>query len=372
MKIGILSMQRVFNYGSFLQAYGLKHILESMGHEVFFLDIACSNKTGTFEYTKSNINSKERYARLINKCDRYIWKRLKYKIKNKQLDDMFMKVQKDCLKLPNDPLYNEKCDAVIIGSDEVFNCMQKGSWENSYQLFGQDLPAPIVVTYAASCGFTKLEDIDIKIRKNIQNAFTNISMFSVRDMNTFNFVLELTNIEPIIHLDPVLIYDFKKEVKHAMQEVKRNDKFILVYAYRNRISKKEEINAIRKYAKEKGLKTIAIGGSQPWCDEFAILTPFQVLAYFKLASCIVTDTFHGTVVAAKYNKPFATIIRDSNKNKLNDLIQRLHLEKHLVYNIKDIGNVLTEDDYNDFNEIMNIEKKRTLEYLKQINENRKS
>ena len=37
-KVGILSMQRIFNNGSFLQAYGLKKIIESLDHEVVFLD----------------------------------------------------------------------------------------------------------------------------------------------------------------------------------------------------------------------------------------------------------------------------------------------------------------------------------------------
>lgn len=30
-KIGIMSMQRIANYGSFLQAYGLKKIIEELG-----------------------------------------------------------------------------------------------------------------------------------------------------------------------------------------------------------------------------------------------------------------------------------------------------------------------------------------------------
>ena len=38
MKIGILSMQRVVNYGSFLQAYGLMNIIKSLGHDVEFVD----------------------------------------------------------------------------------------------------------------------------------------------------------------------------------------------------------------------------------------------------------------------------------------------------------------------------------------------
>lgn len=32
-KIGIMSMQRIINYGSFLQAYGLKKMIESISNQ---------------------------------------------------------------------------------------------------------------------------------------------------------------------------------------------------------------------------------------------------------------------------------------------------------------------------------------------------
>ena len=39
MKVGIMSMQRVVNYGSFLQAYALKRIIENnTGANVEFID----------------------------------------------------------------------------------------------------------------------------------------------------------------------------------------------------------------------------------------------------------------------------------------------------------------------------------------------
>ena len=38
MKIGIMSMQRITNYGSFLQSYALKNIIKSLGHKVVFVD----------------------------------------------------------------------------------------------------------------------------------------------------------------------------------------------------------------------------------------------------------------------------------------------------------------------------------------------
>ena len=37
-RVGILSMQRIYNYGSFLQAFGLKSILKSIGCDVQFVD----------------------------------------------------------------------------------------------------------------------------------------------------------------------------------------------------------------------------------------------------------------------------------------------------------------------------------------------
>lgn len=36
--VGIMSMQRIANYGSFLQAYALKSMIEELGHTVQFVD----------------------------------------------------------------------------------------------------------------------------------------------------------------------------------------------------------------------------------------------------------------------------------------------------------------------------------------------
>ena len=44
MKVGIISMQRVNNYGSFLQAYSLKKNIEAKGHECEFIDIKPGDK----------------------------------------------------------------------------------------------------------------------------------------------------------------------------------------------------------------------------------------------------------------------------------------------------------------------------------------
>ena len=37
-KIGIMTMQRINNYGSYMQALGLKNIISSLGYNVIFVD----------------------------------------------------------------------------------------------------------------------------------------------------------------------------------------------------------------------------------------------------------------------------------------------------------------------------------------------
>ena len=66
MKVGIMSMQRVKNYGSFLQAYALKKTIEAAGHAVEFVDFERNAPIPGSRLEKSCINLKEQKL-LINK-----------------------------------------------------------------------------------------------------------------------------------------------------------------------------------------------------------------------------------------------------------------------------------------------------------------
>ena len=56
--------------------------------------------------------------------------------------------------------YNPTLDCLVIGSDEVFNCIQKNSNVGySLELFGKDNHAKRLLTYAASFGNTTLEKL---------------------------------------------------------------------------------------------------------------------------------------------------------------------------------------------------------------------
>ena len=59
-KVGIMSMQRIANYGSFLQAFALKQLIENLGHSVEFVDYhVCP------PLVKDNADNANKYRRKI-------------------------------------------------------------------------------------------------------------------------------------------------------------------------------------------------------------------------------------------------------------------------------------------------------------------
>lgn len=360
-QIGIMTMHRVRNYGSFLQAYALKRILERSGHSVQYVDIETVPPPAAKKDPASSLRGKLKYL------DRYILNRFRFRSVRRQIREMFDRVQSKYLGLEKTFLSAEGCDAVVIGSDEIFNCESGGDFKITAQRFGRIPGVPRVVTYAASCGYTGLDDIAQEDMEAIAQGIESLDAISVRDENTARFVSHFREGEAQRHLDPVLVYDFEEELASVDRTVLPKEPYMVVYAYHNRIHDKEEIRAIRAYAKRHGLKTIAVGGMQAWCDEYAVLTPFEVLACFRNAACVVTDTFHGTVMSAKFNKPFAVIVRSSNANKLEDLLSRLEIRDHKVSRMEELAAILDRPaDYTACNQIIEVERGRAEAYLRDV------
>ena len=229
----------------------------------------------------------------------------------------------------------------VIGSDEIFKYDKEGQWGLSTQRFGDMPGVPIIISYAASCGATLFSDIPENKILQLRNSLKKLKAISVRDQNTFDFIKSAINIEPDFHLDPVLMYSFNKELSNVKEKDINNGKeepYMIVYSYRNRIKSKNEIQKIRTYAKENKLNIYCVQGLLPWCDSYPVLSPFEVLNKFKYASCIVTDTFHGAIMAAKFNKKLAVFVRESNKNKLKDLLSRLKMDDCIVLSLIHILN----------------------------------
>lgn len=362
MKIGILSMQKVDNYGSVLQAYSLKKMIETLGHQVEFIDI----KRGKDENLNAQCEKLSSYS--ADKDKSWVARqmlRVKNKLSNIDAERIYDKFRLNELHI-NGNTNNSFYDVCVIGSDEVFNCLQSSKWGFDSQLFGNVKNAKKVITYAACCGSTKEEELSVDLRKAIISSMEKLQSISVRDENTEKFVQALTGKKSNYNLDPVAVGDFSEEIKDIDLKGKVPKRYCIVYAYKERISDEDTISAIKSYCKKHNLEIIAPFGKQKWIKNTKPLTPFELLKAFENAECIVTDTFHGTIFGAKFGKKLAVIIRDSNRNKLEDLTKRLRIEGHILTDINELERILSiELDRVGIDGVLKEARKETFNYLEE-------
>lgn len=355
MKIAILSMQRVLNYGSVLQAYSLKKLIhEITGTDPQFIDI---DRSDTVMCNRLIVESMD-YSEPVKEKSGF-WHRVKRKIFRKLFKYNNEKINSFAINALNvlDGEQNETYDCVVVGSDEVFNT-SKGI---SLQLYGNIKNAKKVISYAASCGTAVYDEIPMDAVSKVKSALTNYAAMSVRDKGTEQYIARLYDGMVERHLDPVLVGGLNE---HKVKPVLLK-RYIIIYAYGGRIRNNDEILAIQSFAGKRKLKTIAIGGSQTWCDYYIPLKPLRVLDYFYNAEFIVTDTFHGTIFSVINRKQFVSIVRKTNSNKLTGLLQDLGLEDRMLTDINRLEEVLVQKiDYGKVENIINRERIRTQEYLK--------
>lgn len=356
MKVAILSMQEVKNYGSYLQAFSLKKHIEELGHTCEFINIIPGEQLGAYKQSKLH-----KLTLLIKRL--WGWDCIKRfqsiytfqtRFKNEFLPELGIKPDKN----------NKYYDVVVIGSDEVFNCAQKTWFGFSPQLFGEGLNAGKIISYAGSFGATTVQVLEVLGIKNrvAQMLSTNFSAISVRDQNSVKVVEALTGQKPELNVDPVILNDWEKYIPNSHVPLKN---YMIVYTYPGRITNKQEITAIRQYAKNKGLLLVSIGHYFPWVDKTIIPHPFEVLAYFRDANYIVTDTFHGSIFSIKNEKTFCTIVRNMNSNKLTFLLEQFGLSDRIVKKPKELEYILnTPIDYHKVNNIISEETRNGIEYLK--------
>lgn len=310
MKIGILTHYNVYNMGAQLQMMSLEAYLKQLGHEVRIL---------TYEKNFDFIEGeKERNSGS--------WKALPFYIKHYLIEKgpgltlfNYRKVKaidRSLKKHVFAPYDNSGCDMIVIGSDEVFS-IDVGF---NPMMYGHGLGGTPAVAYAPAFGRTTIELLrERKCLNKVSEGLKNMFSLSARDTHTRDMISSLTGRDAPLVCDPVLLYDgeaFSGDVKPIGKP------YLLVYSYDSNMTDKDEVAAIRAYANKHGLITVSAGTYHAWCDKNIACDPEEWYNYFKGAACVVTDTFHGSVVAMKNHCRVAVFIRKRiNAFKLESLLE---------------------------------------------------
>lgn len=324
-KIGICTLNEACNMGAILQAFALQETLKNLGYNPEFIKLENCVIHDEGRITQEFINMRKH----LN-------------ISNKNYNPK-----------------EDKYDAIIVGSDEVWN-IQEPSFEHIDEFLGYNLNAEKVIAYAPGANKTNAKIFKEYYRD--KRDLSNFTSLSARDTNALDIIQEVAKVDAPIVVDPTVLID---SYEPYMEQCQEND-YILVYGWS---FKEEEKDAIVEFAKKKKLPLYSVGYQLEWCDKFIGSNVFKFLGYMKNAKYVVTsETFHGTIFSIIFNKQFVTMTHGRFKSR--ELVERVGIEDRDCQNASEILDKLEEKiDYKKINDWIKEEKEKSIKYLLNAIEN---
>lgn len=330
-KAGIITHYDVHNHGAVLQLYALREILGELGY-----DAKALRYKKNYDFMEQGIEKK--YVISVKSIPFY----LKYLVKNGLFRTLYNIKKRKILRKFRDEnfligeFYSKSSDLelVVIGSDEIFS-IESGL---NPCFFGMGINADKIISYAASFGPTTIKEItDHNARNFIKAGIETIDTILVRDENSKSIVESLGNKSARIVCDPVFLYDFKSKLNREITDFKKKakKKYCLIYSYDYNMNDAETVNAIKKYAKDNGLRIYSVGYYHKWVDKNINVKPLDLFLWFSAADTVFTDTFHGTVISVSMNVNFFSKVT-LNANKLGFLLKQYGLESRKVESFREI------------------------------------
>ncbi|MBW4614361.1 MAG: polysaccharide pyruvyl transferase family protein [Desmonostoc vinosum HA7617-LM4] len=357
MKVGILTFHHTTNYGATLQAYALMKTIERQGYEVEIIDY---RPHSAIQYYRKDIQKTLANKRQLIRPKTIVFL-VNLLIKRLKMDSFLnshIKLSRYRIHT-NIELKNSVIDyhVIVAGSDQIWCLDSYRGFDSSFFLDFVNSKVFRKVSYAASVNNTNTLGDRQKV---ICELISDFDAISVRDSHSLRLIENECGRLATQVLDPTFLFDFN-EIK-AVPKLKQ--KFLLVYHDGEMEPYQESfIKAIAEIGK---LTIISIGTFKKIADKSLIaIGAEEWLGYLSKASYVVTNTYHGTIFAIKFKKPFNVFANKYKTNKIGDLLENLNLMNRLVgkEESNSIGENLLQLDYSLVDEKLEKEIFRSRAYL---------
>lgn len=312
MKIGILTFHWAVNYGAILQALSLQEFLTHQGHSVEIIDF--KPRQYDFRLMDYLVHPRSMLPKL-----RYDLKQLKKDRELKFFRDRYLKMTRRCCSIEEVKLLSIKYDVLISGSDQILNPGFTLSGDNGpcsvyYLTFASD--NQLKVGYSVSFGCTEYPKDALSYSKKWIGSFDKIG---VRESGGFDVLKQMKYLGPcVLTPDPVVLYG--REVIERLSLDNNTSDYIYSYMLHG---------AICPLSNESfGLKIIDETKQQKRTIENWISSIYH-------AKFVVTNSYHGTIVAMVLHKPFAIVLSTGTLAGMNDRFTTLLSKVGLLERISD-------------------------------------
>lgn len=337
MRIGIITMHRVQNFGSALQAYALQKKLFLEGFDNRIIDYLYSYsdyEPNFFEYLFNKIRFLSKVILNHPPCfSRFYYFRKKF------LRTTLKEYTKNELSTGQPP----KFDIYMTGSDQVWNCRFTNGDSNFLLKFApKNAPR---LAFGSSFASTELQEA---YKPMYKEELAKYNCIFVREKSGIDIVTDLLGEKTWVDVvcDPTLLLEAKDYAPLAAKsKIKIEEKYILVYVLDYMFNPYPYIfNIVRKVKETLSYKVIYLGkNSIDQSDSSAIFLgneagPLEFLYLVKHASFVITTSFHGTAFATLFGIPLLAMVSHdkTSDDRIQTLLHALRQERSIVYFDSDV------------------------------------
>ncbi len=355
MKIAILTQPLRTNFGGILQNYALQMALKRMGHEPVTIDYGCRYaKTRWLMGRLKSIVTRTPHHIQFPHYDRSGQENLNRFIRQ------YMNMTKP-MDVPTKAVINSiKPAAIIVGSDQVWSPWANVPLDflgNMYLDFIPDYKGKRIA-YAASFGgeWTYTPEWTDKCSKLAKN----FDAISVREDSGVKLCRDYLKVNATHVLDPTLLLtgkDYEKLLTRPPQ--KSNTLFAYVLD-----TSAEKVQFLQKVADHFGLELKIQGANDDlsWDDSIE-----DWLADIRDAAMVVTDSFHGSVFAIQFHRPFYSIVNQKRgADRFTSLLSKLGLLDKLVNETADVSDMSNDIDWDMVESWLSLERTESVKFLKNV------
>lgn len=305
MRIAVVTVHRALNCGAALQAWALKCALERFGHSVEFP--AC-NDIGMEDPDAQPFHPNPRKRGFGHWHDVYrVWRmnalaRPIYRPALARYERFRLRNLPERDVAPGN--FAAHYDLAVFGSDQIWNPeVTKGA---TGLFCGETLPTGFrAIAYAASVGDRPLVGQDLA---RVQASLGRFAAVSVRERMAADLLTPACAIPPRVTVDPTLLL---KAEDYRPIAADRHPRKPYLYVY-SLIFRKEFWQMAKTAAARLGLEPVYTplykytSYRMPSGLVYGV-SPDMFVDLIAHASCVLTDSFHGTVFSLLHHKPFASI-----------------------------------------------------------------
>ena len=359
MKIALITIYQVPNYGSVLQTFASQKILESIGHDCKVIRYQFPNK---WHYSQG-IPRPNLFRLILKKLGLKAQhrKEIKLQLFRKNFFN-FTETFSDFNKLIK--FQWENYNAFIVGSDQVWNPrFMKGDGAFLLSFVPQEKKR---YSIASSFAQNHLQSKYIEFYKNEISRFDAISVRETNGVNIINNQLGI-NKNIFVCLDPTLLLNSQEWLNIIPRsKIKKKRPYILFYMWTYAFEPRPYIFEVLNYFKKRLniYDIIAIEGytKAKNCMNIKMKNAGdssipQFIDLFANADLVITSSFHGTAFALNFLRPLISIIpNNSGDDRQASLLNMVGAQECICHIGQDINSI--NPYYNIDNVSLNLNKKR--------------